>query len=349
MLGQDALALGICFAHDHLDLVVDGTGDLLGIGLRLLIVAPDEHLAAARIGHGAECVAHAVFGDHVADDPGRALEIVGRAGRDVAHAELLCHAPAEEADDRFEHLVARVVLLVVLRQTDGHAARRAARDDRNEVDGVLRGQDVHRDGVARLVDGSELFLVLRDDAAVLLRAGDDFNERVLEILHRDDAAALACRKERALVEQVRKVSPGESGGRLGEGCKIDVVGQRLVAGMYLQDGLAAAPIRAADVDLPVETAGAEQRRVENVLPVGRGDDDDALVGREAVHLDEQLVQRLFALIVSAAKARASAAAHGVDLVDEDDGGGDLLGLLEQVAHAARADADVQLHKVRAGN
>ena len=191
--------------------------------------------------------------------------------------------------------------------------------------------------------------MLRDDAAVLFRPGDDFNERVLEILHRDDAAALACRKERALVEQVRKVSPGESGGRLGEGCKIDVVGQRLVAGMHLQDGLAAAPIRAADVDLPVETAGAEQRRVENVLPVCRGDDDDALVGREAVHLDEQLVERLFALIVSAAKARASAAAHGVDLVDEHDGGGDLLRLFEQVAHAARADADVQLHKVRAGD
>ena len=47
MLGQDALALGICFSHDHLDLVVDGTGDLLGIGLRLSLIhiSSVEHIS----------------------------------------------------------------------------------------------------------------------------------------------------------------------------------------------------------------------------------------------------------------------------------------------------------------
>ena len=45
-----------------------------------------------------------------------------------------------------------------------------------------------------------------------------------------------------------------------------------------------------------------------------------LVGAEAVHLHQQLVQRLFALVVPAAQACASLAAHGVDLIDEDDAG-----------------------------
>src|SRR3712207_7270607 len=45
-------------------------------------------------------------------------------------------------------------------------------------------------------------------------------------------------------------------------------------------------------DLAVETAGAEQGRIEHVRTVGRRDDDDAFVRLEAVHLDEQLVQRL---------------------------------------------------------
>ena len=40
---------------------------------------------------------------------------------------------------------------------------------------------------------------------------------------------------------------------------------------------------------------------------------------EAVHLDEQLVQRLLALFV-AERAAAAAAADGVELVDEDDAG-----------------------------
>jgi len=71
---------------------------------------------------------------------------------------------------------------------------------------------------------------------------------------------------------------------------------------------------------------------EHVGPVGGGDDDDAVVGLETVHLDEQLVQGLLALVVTAAEAGATMAADGVDLVDEDDARRLLLGLLEHVAH-----------------
>ena len=64
--------------------------------------------------------------------------------------------------------------------------------------------------------------------------------------------------------------------------------------------------------------GTQQRRVEDVGPVGGGDQDDAALGLEAVHLHQQLVQRLFALVVTAAHAGAAVPADGVDLVDEDD-------------------------------
>jgi hypothetical protein len=69
---------------------------------------------------------------------------------------------------------------------------------------------------------------------------------------------------------------------------------------------------------------------------------------EAVHLGEDLVERLLALVVAAhAAARAAAgAADGVELVDEDDRRGGLLGLVEQVAHAGRADADDHLDELR---
>ena len=84
-------------------------------------------------------------------------------------------------------------------------------------------------------------------------------------------------------------------------------------------------------------------------PVGGGDEDDAGLGVEAVHLDEQLVEGLLALVVAAAQAGAAVAADGVDLVHEDDGRGVRLGLLEQVAHAAGADADEHLDEVGAGD
>ena len=70
---------------------------------------------------------------------------------------------------------------------------------------------------------------------------------------------------------------------------------------------------------------------------------------EAVHLDQQLVQRLLALVVAAAEAGAALAADRVDLVDEDDARAVLLGLLEHVAHPGGADADEHLDEVRTGD
>src|SRR5690606_8563668 len=66
-------------------------------------------------------------------------------------------------------------------------------------------------------------------------------------------------------------------------------------------------------------------------------------------LDEQLVERLLALVVAAAEAGAAMTADGVDLVDENDAGRVLLALLEQVAHARGADADEHLDEVGAAD
>src|SRR4030088_3048088 len=94
-----------------------------------------------------------------------------------------------------------------------------------------------------------------------------------------------------------------------------------------------------DGDLSVEPAGPQQGGVEDVRPVGRRDQDDALALAEAVHLDKQLVEGLLAFVVAAAHACATLAADGVDLVDEDDARAVLLGLVEHVADARSADAD----------
>ena len=102
-------------------------------------------------------------------------------------------------------------------------------------------------------------------------------------------------------------------------------------------------------DLAVEAARPQQRRIEDVGPVRRGDDDDAGVGVEAVHLDEDLVEGLLALVVATAEAGAALAADRVDLVHEDDARAVALGLVEQVADAAGADADEHLDELRAGD
>ena len=129
--------------------------------------------------------------------------------------------------------------------------------------------------------------------------------------------------------------------------EIDVVGERHAARVHLEDGEAPAQIGPRHHDAAVEAARAQQRRVEHVGPVGRRDQDHALVALEAVHLDEQLVQRLLALVVTAAETGAAVAADRVDLVDEDDAGRVLLALQEEIAHARGADADEHLDEVGA--
>lgn len=50
--------------------------------------------------------------------------------------------------------------------------------------------------------------------------------------------------------------------------------------------------------MAIKPPRAQQRRIERLWPVGRGEQDDAGIGLETVHLDEQLIERLLALVVA---------------------------------------------------
>ena len=197
--------------------------------------------------------------------------------------------------------------------------------------------------------GGQLLLLGGDDPALLLRAGHHLHGSLFDVLHGDGFAVATGGQQGRLVDQVFQVGAGKARGPLGDHLEGDVGGQGLFAGVDLQDLLAALDVGQADVDLPVKAAGAEQGLIQDVGAVGGGHDDDAVVGLKAVHLDQQLVQRLLALIVAAAEAGAALAADRVDLVDEDDAGHGLFGLVEQVADTGRAHAHVHLNKVGAGN
>ncbi len=132
-------------------------------------------------------------------------------------------------------------------------------------------------------------------------------------------------------------------------CEIDAFGQFHFLGVDPEDFLAALHVGQIDRDLAIETARAQQRGIEHVGTVGGRDDDDAFLRVEAVHLDEQRIERLLALVVTAADAVTAMAADRVDFVDENEAGRGFLALLEHVAHAARADADEHLDEVRAAD
>ena len=119
--------------------------------------------------------------------------------------------------------------------------------------------------------------------------------------------------------------------------------------MHIEDLQPSLVVGAIHHHLSIETTGPHQRRIEDVRPVGGGHDDDAGVALEAVHLGEQLVEGLLPFVIAATEACAPLPAHGIDLIDEHDAGSTLLGLLEQVADPAGADAHEHLHEFRAGD
>ena len=117
--------------------------------------------------------------------------------------------------------------------------------------------------------------------------------------------------------------------------------------MDFDDLFAAGDVGPVDQHVPIEAAGAQQGRIERFRAVGGAHHDHAAVGVEAVHFHEQGVERLLAFVVAADVAAAARLAQGVELVDEDDAGRLLLGLLEHVANAGRTNADEHLDEVGA--
>ena len=71
-----------------------------------------------------------------------------------------------------------------------------------------------------------------------------------------------------------------------------------------------------------------------------------VVAFKTVHLNQQLVQGLFALVIPAAQTSTTMTPDSVNFIDEDDARRVLLGILEHVADASRTDADEHLDKIR---
>ena len=338
----------MALAHDALHLVVDALGGLGRVVLLVGIVTAEEHLVLGLAKDlRAKLVAHAVAGDHLAGQLGGTLQVVARAGGDVVAEELLGGAAAQQHGNLVEHAVARLEEVVLLGKRERIAERLASGDDRDLVHRVGVVEDVAHQGVAALVVGDGLALLGGHDAALALGTGDDALHGLLDLGHGDLGLVAARGEKGALVHEVHKVGAGEAGRELGQALEVDVGGQRLALGVHADDLLAAGDVGAVHRDLAVEAARAQQGGVEDVGTVGGRDEDHSLVGLEAVHLDEQLVERLLALVVTATQAGATLATDGIDLVDEDDGGAGGLGLLEEVAHAGGAHAHEHLHEVRA--
>ena len=203
--------------------------------------------------------------------------------------------------------------------------------------------------VAHLMIGDDPLFLLGDDGAFLFAAGDDHLKGHQQIVLVHSLASLADGAQRRLVHQIGQVRAHAACGGLSDFVQIHILGQMDVAGMHLQRGQTACQIGPIHGDTPVKPARTQQRLIQHLGAVGGGQHDDTLAGVKAVHLGQQLVQRLLPLVVAAAEAAVARLADGVDLIDENDTGGHLGRLLEQIADPAGTHAHKHLHKPGTGD
>ena len=90
------------------------------------------------------------------------------------------------------------------------------------------------------------------------------------------------------------------------------------ARVYTQDVPPAEQVRQSHLKLHLQPAGAQQRLVEQLGPVGQPDDEHVTRLDDAVHLGEQLVDHRVAHPGRVAGQRTALARHGVHLVEDDD-------------------------------
>ena len=117
--------------------------------------------------------------------------------------------------------------------------------------------------------------------------------------------------------------------------------------MHSEDGFTALQVGQLHDDAPIETPRPKQRLIQTLRPVGGRENDNTLCGIEAIHLCEQLIEGLLALVV--AYGTVAALSYGINLIDKDDARCLLRRLTEQVAHLGSTHTHEHLHKFRARN
>ena len=96
--------------------------------------------------------------------------------------------------------------------------------------------------------------------------------------------------------------------------------------------------------MPVEPAGAHQRRIEHIGAVRCRHDHDRFGRGEAVHFAQDLVEGLFPFVVAAPQPCSALAADSVNLVDEENARGFGTRFVKELAHTRCTDADEHLHE-----
>ena len=248
------------------------------------------------------------------------LDVVAGSGCGLAVNDVLSHITAHAYHDAVHEISLFQGVLILLGKAYRKTQCPSVGYDRNLVEGVGILKIVVQQRVTCLMVCSGLLFICSHETAFTGNTENDLIPGLLVIGHGDGLPFVAGGKERRFIDQVGQVGTGGAGGCLCNPLKIDVITAFNLLRMDAENVKSFLDVRKIDDDLPVEASRTKQCRIENIRAVGRSYYDDAGVGGEAVHLNENLVESLLPFIVTAAKSASSGAAHRIKLINEENTG-----------------------------
>ena len=332
------------------DFLIDFKGNLTRYVVRRIVVTPKEHiLRRTGVVLDRTQIAHTVQSNHILGNVCCPLNIVARTGRNIIEEQFLCHTAAHIGRNLPQQILLRRHQLLFLRRHQVISARFTARNDRHLLYNLRTIIEETDDCVSTLVIGDKLLRLLIIGTALLCRPHHDTVNGLINLARIDLILVITHRKNRRFIQNILKIRTRESRRTLCQRTQIHIRRHPFVPRMNIENRLSALAVRKRNRNLTIETARTQQSRIQNIRTVRRRNHDDAAVVFHTVHLNEQLVQRLFTLIMAAAEAGTTLTTNRIDFINEDDARSSCLRLLEHVTYTARTDTDKHLNKVRTRN
>ena len=297
----------------------------------------------------AELLAHAVLRHHRPGNARRLLDIIGSSCGHGVKYDLLRRTAGQQADKHRMQLRFRIQVFLFLRHLH-HIAQRAHGPgyDRDLLHGLRVLLQGSYQRMTHFMVGYDAPLFLAHDTVFLFLTNEHLLHSLEQVLLADVIPALLDRVDGGFIDHIGKIGTHSAAGRKRDGVQVYGVVHQHILGVHLEDLHTPLQVRLIHNDLPVKTAGTQQRLVQDLRTVRRAQDQDPAGAVEAVHFAQKLVQRLFPLLISAAILGITASADSIDLIDKNDTRRVFGRFLEQVAHTGRAHAHIQFNKIRTG-
>ena len=248
------------------------------------------------IGYVGQTVAHAVVCDHGVSHLGGTLKVVESTGVSKPKEHLLCHTTGKQR----AYLVEQSLLWLYL-AFFGHipcgAQSLATRHYRDLYERVGIAQVPAHGGVSGLVHSYGAAFLVGHYLGAFFQSTHYAVNGVAEVLALHRLFVVARGNQGSLVAHIGYVGSREAWRLTRKQVNVNTAINLHLAQMHLKDFFTVAQFRQIHIDLTVETAGTQQSLVENVGTVGGGENYHATVAAKTVHLGEQLVERVFTLVV----------------------------------------------------